>query len=43
MKSKNLKFGLPFPCVGAVSAVALFAYAGAVQNKALAVRDCPAR
>jgi hypothetical protein len=36
MKSKHLKFGLPFLCVGAVSAVALFAYAGAVQNEALA-------
>jgi hypothetical protein len=36
MKSKHLKFGLPFLCVGAVAAVALFAYAGAVQNAALA-------
>ena len=36
MKSKHLKFGLPFLGVGAVCGVALFIYAGAVQNKALA-------
>jgi len=36
MNSKHLKFGLPFLCVGAVSAVALFSYPGAVQTKAVA-------
>jgi hypothetical protein len=35
MNSKHLKIGLPCLCVGAVS-VALFSYAGAAQNKAIA-------
>jgi hypothetical protein len=33
MNSKRLKFGLSFLCAGVVSAIALFSYAGAVQNR----------